>query len=93
MKKQSRDNRELIEVLAALIFQHDPLSLRHGADVPADEYEPEARAIAARLLHCADQNACRNLVWNVFREQFGDETIGPPAAFAALASDIWTRFR
>jgi YD repeat-containing protein len=54
-----------------VIDRHDPLGLRRmGA--PSDEYEPQAAAIARRMLAEDFDKDYSVLVWSVFHDAFGD---------------------
>ena len=84
----SIEKRLLLERLVAeAIARHDPLGL-HALGAPPNEYEPQARAVAAAIARCHSAEACLDLVWDVFGESFG-ESAAPKERFARLANDIF----
>ena len=82
------DYKALVAEIAELLYRHDPMGL---SGAPRDEYEPEAIAIVVRLPACSGEQACLNLVWNVFVHFFGEHNLAPKESFAPIAEDLWKR--
>ncbi len=79
--------RELVDELAALLYQHDPVGIAFG-DNP-DEYAPEAGAIALRLQDVRTVDDVRAVVHAEFVRWFDEDTAGPAERYRSLAEEIW----
>jgi hypothetical protein len=81
---------ERLQELSALIKRYDPANIGDGA--PNDEYDLEAAPILATIGKCRDEEDCLALVWSVFEQYFGAETVGPRDNVKKLSAEIWARF-
>jgi hypothetical protein len=79
---------ELFDVLSALLFHHDPISIA-AAGAPKDEYEPETGTILPRLKDCGSAEDVRRVVHEEFVRWFDPVTAGPENAYAKIAAEIW----
>lgn len=86
MVKSTGGYISLVSRILVLIDRHDPLRLR-ALGAPADEYEPQARAIAKNVARCREAHTCRQLLWEVFSTSFG-ESAGSPGAYNNLADEL-----
>ncbi len=78
---------QLVQSVDAILRAHDPLHLLTSG-APSDEYEGEARAIVGRLARCADVEACREAVADVFEESFGS-TNRSEHIYSRLAAEVF----
>ena len=66
-----------LEAISRMLIRHDPIRLYFGDVNNLDEYRFEAKRILERLPTCDSEETCLDIVWNVFRAQFGDQISGP----------------
>ena len=70
-----------------ILFRHNPIDLdgRHNTG----EYEPEVDALLSRIGEAEHVAALRDLLFEVFRSDFGEGNCGPREHYDAAASEIW----
>jgi len=90
---KKKEYKTLVSDIAELLLRHDPIGLKAATDLPIDEYEAEAMAIAGGLRHCHDGDSCLALVVKIFRDSFGEAIAGPEEIYRPLAAEVWDRFR
>lgn len=89
-EKRRRLRREygaLFEVVAEILFRHDPVGINF--DVNPDEYEPEAETILARLPYCRSAEDTAAAVHQEFQVWFTPEVAGPREKYEGAAEEIW----
>lgn len=77
-----------LHLIAAVLRREDPLGLITPGQ-NEDEYNAEAALIAARISRCTSREECRRMVWEVFRDAFGEDIAGSEATFEGVADAIW----
>jgi len=80
--RTERENR-----IGDLIARLDPMGLL-ALGAPSDEYQPQARAIAAGIERCHSLQECQEIIWGTFVEHFG-ESAGPMENFRDLAIEVY----
>ncbi len=76
----------MVQRLKGAIDKFDPLGLR-ALGAPADEYEPQARAIAADIDNCRTLDGCVEVIWRVFDRAF-DDSAGEKHDYVDMAREI-----
>jgi len=77
------------ERLMEILVEHDPVRIYSPDHTNEDEYEPEAKAIAAGLHGCATRAECLDLVYSTFVRFFGAGIAGDPDRYVPIAADVW----
>jgi len=74
-------------VIAALLFQYDPIGVNF--DHNTDEYEVETETILPRLSGCQSADDVLQIVHQEFVRWFDPVIAGPQGRYAEVASEIW----
>jgi len=70
-----------------IVNKIDPIGLlKQGA--PSDEYEEEIQRIAAKFRICNSTEDIQKLVYNIFKENFGQETAGDISLYLDIAQQL-----
>ena len=79
-----------LSLVADVINQHDPIALlKQGA--PNDEYSDEVQRIVAGLHKCASVDDAQQLIYSVFKENFGQHTAGNVERYQRIAEELFQR--
>ncbi len=78
---------KLFDVVASMLFQHDPLGINFESNT--DEYEPEAGTILPRLKTCHSVLEVRKMVHEEFIRWFDPEIAGAESKYDAIAQELW----
>ena len=70
-----------------ILFRHDPIDLDGKRNT--GEYNPEIDALLSRIQEAEDLDALHDLLFEVFRADFGAENCGGRQRYEAAASEIW----
>jgi len=82
-------HKSTTERLMEILLEHDPVRIYSPDHNNEDEYEPEARAIAAGLRDCTTRAQCLDLVYGTFVRYFGAGIAGDPDRYVPIAADVW----
>ena len=77
--------------VSRVLARRDPLGLI-SIRALVDEYNPEARTIAARMREAMSVEEMRRIIPEKFVSWFSEEIAGPEARYDAVARDLWARF-
>ena len=78
--------------LKKMIDSWDPLQLlKSGA--PQDEYDSEIQSIAAGLRNCVKAKDVQELIYNTFKDSFGEESAGDISLYSKIAEEIFTKIK
>jgi hypothetical protein len=78
---------ELVAVVEALLFRHDPIGINFETNT--DEYEPEAETIVLRLPAADNETDALKIIYGTFVEWFDDQIAGPNERYHPIAEAIW----
>ena len=56
------------------------------------EYNPEVDALVSRIRQAENLNALQDLLFEVFRTDFGEENCGSRERYEVAASEIWKAY-
>jgi hypothetical protein len=73
-----------------ILFRHNPMDLDGKRNT--GQYDPEIDALLSRLQEAEHLDALHNLLFEVFRIDFGDENCGGRERYEAAASEIWKAY-
>lgn len=73
-----------------ILFRHNPMELDGKRNT--GEYNPEVDLFLSRILQAGDRNALHDLLFEVFRTDFGDENCGSRERYDVAASEIWKAY-
>ena len=73
-----------------ILFRHNPMELDGKRNT--GEYDPEIDALLSRLQEAEHLNALHDLLFEVFRIDFGEESCGDREHYQAAASEIWKAY-
>ena len=82
-----REYGALFDVVAEILFRHDPVGINF--DVNPDEYEPEAETILPRLAGCRSADDVTEAVHREFQVWFTPEVAGPREKYEEVAAEVW----
>jgi len=83
---------ELFACVKEAIDEWDPFRLLIGG-APGDEYNEEVAQIIAGLRNCRIITDIQDLVFNVFKRNFGDDSVGNKEAYSSVARAIFSKCR
>ena len=86
-RKLKNQYGELFDLVAALLFKHDPVDINFKTNT--DEYEPEVGTILPRLSGCQSSKEVRYVVYEEFRNWFDDDIAGTEDRYELIAAEIW----
>jgi hypothetical protein len=73
-----------------ILFRHDPMDLDGKRNT--GEYDPEIDALLSRIQEAQHLNGLVDLLYEVFRTDYGDENCGDRERFEPAASEIWKAY-
>jgi len=73
-----------------ILFRHNPMELDGKRNT--GEYNPEVDLLLSRILQVADLTALQDLLFDVFRTDFGEENCGTRERYEVAASEIWKAY-
>jgi hypothetical protein len=73
-----------------ILFRHNPMDLdgKHNTG----DYDPEIDLFLSRIREAEHLNALHDLLFEVFRTDFGEENCGDRERYEAAASEIWKAY-
>ena len=86
-RRLRREYGTLFDVVAEILFRHDPVGINFDSNT--DEYEPEAETILPRLWNCRSAEDAAEVVHQEFQHWFTPEVAGPREKYDELAAEIW----
>jgi hypothetical protein len=73
-----------------ILFRHNPLELDGKRNT--GEYDPAIDALLSRIHEAQHLDALQDLLFEVFRTDFGQENCGGRERYEAAASEIWKAY-
>ena len=73
-----------------ILFRHNPMDLDGKRNT--GEYDPEIDAMLSSLKQAQHLNALHDLLFEVFRTDFGEENCGGRERYEAAAAEIWKAY-
>ena len=73
-----------------ILFRHNPMELDGKRNT--GEYDPEIDALLARIQEADHLNALHGLLFEVFKNDFGEENCGSRERYETAASEIWKAY-
>ena len=74
-----------------ILFRHNPMDL-DGTHNTGD-YDPEIDELLSRIREVEQLPALQEMLWEIFRTDFGAETCGSRERYDAAALEIWTAYQ
>ena len=72
------------------LFRHNPMDLDGKRNT--GEYDPEIDALLSRIQEAGDLDTLHELLFEVFRADFGEENCGDRARYELAGSEIWKAY-
>jgi hypothetical protein len=73
-----------------ILFRHNPMELDGKRNT--GEYDPEIDALLSRIQEAESLDVLHDLLFEVFRTDFGEENCGGRERYEAAASEIWKAY-
>ena len=73
-----------------IIFRHNPIDLDGKRNT--GEYDPAIDALLSRIQEAENPNTLHELLFEVFRTDFGEDNCGDRQRYEAAASEIWKAY-
>ena len=73
-----------------IIFRHNPIDLDGKRNTGG--YNPEIDALLSRIQEAEDLDTLHELLFEVFRTDFGKDNCGDRQRYEAAASEIWKAY-
>ena len=73
-----------------IVFRHNPIDLDGKRNT--GEYDPEIDALLSRIQEAENLNTLHELLFEVFRTDFGEENCGDRQRYEVAASEIWKAY-
>lgn len=80
--------KNLFSLVKAIVNKNDPIGLLEQGS-PADEYDTEIKSIVAAATKCKTVQELQEEIYSIFKDSFGDETVGSKNLYLAIAKDIF----
>ena len=80
----------LASKLREVLLRENPMGIYFDDVKNTDEYDSEIEAIIQRFSTCTNQAQVQRMIWNVFKEFFGEQGAGPKSQYAKLAEIVWS---
>lgn len=74
-----------------ILFRHNPMELDGKRNT--GDYNPEVDLILSRILQAEDLNMLQDLLFEVFRTDFGEENCGTRDRYEVAAAEIWKAYK
>ncbi len=86
-RKLQKEYGSFYRAVSDILFRLNPMELdgKHNKG----EYDPEIDALLSRIRETADSAALRELVFEIFRDNFGDDNCGAIERFDVVTAEIW----
>lgn len=73
-----------------ILFRHNPMELDGKRNT--GDYEPEVDLFLSRIFQAEDVNSLQDLLFEVFRTDFGDDNCGSRERYEVAAYEIWKAY-
>jgi hypothetical protein len=80
----------LYRIVSDILFRHDPMELDAKHNI--GDYDPEVDALLARIGGAGDVGALQDLLFEVFRTDYGEGSCGERVSYGAAAAEIWKAY-
>lgn len=76
--------------VSEILFRHDPMEL--DAKHNTGDYDPEVDALLSRIRGAEDLKTLQDLLFEVFRTDFGEGSCGTKDRYDVAAAEIWKAY-
>ena len=80
----------LYRIVSDILFRHDPMELDGKHNI--GDYDPEVDAVLSRIRGAGDVGALQDLLFEVFRTDYGQGSCGERGSYGAAAAEIWRAY-
>ena len=80
----------LYRAISDILFRHNPMELDGKRNT--GDYNPEVEALISRICEAEHLDALQDLLFEVFRTDFGEENCGSRERYEVAASEIWKAY-
>lgn len=80
----------LYRIVSDILFRHDPMELDGKHNI--GDYDPEVDAVLSRIRGAGDVGALQDLLFEVFRTDYGEGSCGERVSYGAAAAEIWKAY-
>ena len=86
-RKLQKEYGSFYRAVSDILFRHNPMELdgKHNTG----DYNPEVDVLLSRIREAEDLNTLRQLLFEVFVTDFGEENCGNRERYEVAASEIW----
>ena len=74
-----------------ILFRHNPMELDGNHNT--GDYDPEIDILLSRIQEAEHLAALQELLWEIFRTDFGAEICGSRERYEVAASEIWNAYQ
>jgi hypothetical protein len=85
-----KEHGSFYRAVSDILFRHDPMDLEGKRNT--GDYDPEVDALVSRIRETENPIALQDLLFEVFRTDFGEENCGSRERYEAAASEIWKAY-
>lgn len=97
-EKEARQQHRILQkefgsfyrAVSDIVFRHNPIDLDGKRNT--GEYDPEVDALLSRIQEAENLNTLHELLFEVFRTDFGEENCGDRQRYEVAASEIWKAY-
>lgn len=80
----------LYRIVSDILFRHDPMELDGKHNI--GDYDAEVDAVLSRIREAEDVEGLQDLLFEVFRTDYGEGTCGEMVRYGAAATEIWKAY-
>jgi hypothetical protein len=89
-RQLQKEYGSLYRAVSDILFQHNVMELdgKHNTG----DYDPEVDVLLLRIREAEDCESLKAMLYQVFRNAFGEENCGTPDRYDGAAAEIWRAY-
>jgi hypothetical protein len=85
-----KEHGHIYRAISDILFLHNPMELDGKRNT--GDYNPEVDVLVSRIREVENVDALQDLLFEVFRTDFGEENCGSRERYEVAASEIWKAY-
>ena len=85
-----KEHGTIYRAISDILFLHNPMDLDGKRNT--GDYNPEVDVLVSRIRDVEDVDALQDLLFDIFRTDFGQENCGSRERYEGAASEIWKTY-
>jgi hypothetical protein len=89
-RRLQKEYGSFYRAVSDILFQHNPIELENKRNT--GEYNAEVDSLLLRIGEAENPGALQELLFEIFRSDFGEDSCGSKERYHVVASDIWKAY-